>query len=292
MGFTEPPRLVGLKNAFVPLLWDVHLFCSHMILWQDPLGKERRIDSPPRRIVSLVPSQTELLHDIGLEEEVVGITKFCIHPASWRKTKARVGGTKDTHPEKVAALQPDLIIANKEENSQEHIEWLARRFPLWMSDIFTLNDALEMIQTVGDLCYRTHEAIHLARRIQEQFDTFSPNHRQWRVAYFIWNRPMMSINNNTFIHDIITRMGGVNVFGTIQESRYPEISEQVLQEAQPELILLSSEPYPFKEKHIAYFQGLCPLAKVALVDGEMFSWYGSRLLKTPDYLRELLTAVT
>ena len=113
---------------------------------------------PLRRIISLVPSQTELLYDLGLEEEVVGITKFCVHPPEWFQSKARVGGTKTIHFEKIKALQPDLIIGNKEENEREQIEALAECFPVWMSDIATLEDALDMMLRVGALVDRPEQA--------------------------------------------------------------------------------------------------------------------------------------
>src|SRR6185503_8492334 len=133
-----------------------------MAVFTDQLGRTISLENPPRRIISLVPSQTELLHDLGLEEEVVGITKFCIHPTDWFRHKTRVGGTKDIRSDVILNLQPDLIIANKEENQSQQIEELSPHFPVWISDISTLSDALEMIRALGDLTDRSPQADSLA----------------------------------------------------------------------------------------------------------------------------------
>jgi ABC-type Fe3+-hydroxamate transport system substrate-binding protein len=250
----------------------------------------RRVDVPevPKRIVSLVPSQTELLADLGLEDEVVGITKFCVHPEKWFRTKTRIGGTKTVNIDKVAALQPDLIIANKEENVQEQIEALEGVAPVWVSDIHTLDEALVMIEQVGDICRKPDEGKDIAGRINASFASLQLSNGK-SVAYCIWRNPWMWAGGDTFIHDILERCGLVNVLSDV--NRYPEIDLDGLQEKRPELVLLSSEPYPFKEKHIAEVQAALPGAQVLLVDGEMFSWYGSRLLHAGTYLAPLLQSL-
>jgi ABC-type Fe3+-hydroxamate transport system substrate-binding protein len=240
---------------------------------------------PPRRIVSLVPSQTELLYDLGLQEETVGITKFCIHPEAWFRNKARIGGTKTIHRDKIKALQPDLIIANKEENVKEQVESLQDIAPVWMSDIHTLDDALHMIREIGSITDRSSKADDIAQRVAGDFAGLKPA-GQVAALYLIWRQPWMSIGNDTFIHDMMRRIGLENVLG--DRTRYPEVDTDLLRARQPELILLSSEPYPFKEQHIAELQQWVPDARIVLVDGEMFSWYGSRLLQAPDYFRNLL----
>lgn len=239
---------------------------------------------PPRRIVSLVPSQTELLADLGLDQQVVGITKFCIHPAEWFRQKPRVGGTKTLNFAKIEALQPDLLLGNKEENDREQIEWLAARYPVWMSDIARLNDALDMIGQVGQLTGRQVQADGMVAQLKKAFTppAQSPGPR---VAYLIWRKPYMAAGGDTFIHDMLHWAGYTNVFQHL--SRYPEITLDSLAVAQPDCVFLSSEPYPFAEKHLLDIQNACPAAKVCLVDGEMFSWYGSRLLHAPDYFQIL-----
>jgi ABC-type Fe3+-hydroxamate transport system substrate-binding protein len=250
---------------------------------------ERRValkTFPPRRIVSLVPSQTELLFHLGLDEEVAGITKFCVHPEDQFHRKPRIGGTKSLHLEAIAELQPDLVIANQEENEREQIEWLAERFPVWISDVRTLDESLEMIRRVGELVGRPEAAAALAFKLQGEF--YRLRQEKWpelRAAYIIWREPMMAAAGKTFIHTMLGYAGFVNAFG--RKSRYPEITAEDLKKAAPDIILLSSEPFPFSEKHIASIQEIVPESVIRLVDGEMFSWYGSRLLESPAYFRTL-----
>jgi ABC-type Fe3+-hydroxamate transport system substrate-binding protein len=240
----------------------------------------------PKRIISLVPSQTELLVDLGLEQEIAGITRFCIHPAHLRKTKTIIGGTKNFNFPLIDRLQPDLIIGNKEENYKEGIERLQQEYPVWISDIATLQDALHMIRKVGELTGREKQASELTAEITTRFQNLIPGKQAGRVAYFIWQKPYMVAASHTFIDAMLTRCGFTNVFSHLD--RYPQISEEELAEARPDYIFLSSEPYPFREKHLAQFKELCPEAIVELVDGELFSWYGSRLLHSPGYFKELI----
>jgi len=256
------------------------------MLYTDQLHRTIQVPSLPQRIISLVPSQTELLYDLGLGERVVGITKFCIHPESWFKTKHRVGGTKKVDLDKVRALKPDLIIGNKEENERTDITALAKEFPVWMSDIRDLDAAVDMIKRVGELTGTAEKAEDLAKLIAQGFAAMPPREEPRTVAYFIWREPYMVAGHGTFINDMLKRMGLVNVFDE-GDARYPEITEQELAEADPEVILLSSEPYPFKEKHILELNMICPGTPVHIVDGELFSWYGSRLLRSPEYFSGL-----
>lgn len=258
----------------------------------------RIIDIPdfPKRIISLVPSQTELLHDLGLKDEVVGITKFCIHPNEWYQNKTRIGGTKTYDFEKIKSLNPDLIIGNKEENEQEQIEQLMSLYPVWMSDIYTLKDAMKMIVQIGEFVNKQTEAAALCLKIEKAFEQFysfraSASLKQLKVAYFIWRKPYMVAAGNTFIQHLLEQCGFKNVFAGDEFERYPEITPRQLAAADPEVILLSSEPYPFKEKHFEEFQLLCKNAKVVTVDGELFSWYGSRLQYAPAYFQKLIESL-
>ncbi len=254
-------------------------------VFTDMIGKEVTIGFPPMRIVSLVPSQTELLYDLGLNEEVVGITKFCVHPNDWFRTKKRIGGTKTLHLDIIRSLQPDLIIANKEENTKEQVEELAIEFPVWTSDIQTLEHALAMITQVGQIVGRSEQAQTLLKEIRHGFNHLARDAKPKRVAYFIWRNPWMSVGGDTFINDMIQKIGWINVFSDKQ--RYPEINLQDLKEKNVDTVLLSSEPYPFKDIHIAEIKAVLPKAEVMLVDGEMFSWYGSRMKKAIDYFKLL-----
>ena len=243
----------------------------------DQLNRTVHVAESPQRIVSTVPSQTELLADLGLEREVVGITKFCTSPNSWFRSKQRIGGTKTLKREAIASLEPDLILANKEENDQAQLEWLMARFPVWVSDVRTLGHATAMIASVGQLTQRETEAGQIVGRITDRFHQLALPTVPIRTAYLIWNNPFMGINADTFIHSMLQASGCINVFAHRNDSRYPVVSEEALIEAQPELVLLSSEPFPFNEAHCDAMRLLLPDARVMLADGAMFSWYGSRL---------------
>ncbi len=258
----------------------------------DQLGRVIEFSFPPKRIISLVPSQSELLWHLGLKEELAGITKFCIHPEEMYRKKPRVGGTKDLKFEIIRDLKPDLIIANKEENEKEQIEKLCKEYPVWISDIYDLNDALDMIRHVGVITARQSQAEGLVHAIQERHKRFTienlkSKHEKGSVAYLIWKNPYMAAGHNTFIDFMLKECGLKNLFSN-EQSRYPEVTTQMLMDKKPELILLSSEPYPFKGRHIEELKKLLPDSKILLVDGEMFSWYGSRLLKAFDYFEDLL----
>ncbi len=254
----------------------------------DQLGRDITINYPPQRIVSIVPSQTELLFELGLDQEVIGITKFCIHPIEKFATRTKVGGTKKLLIEKIRALKPDLIIGNKEENTQEEIELLIEEFPVWMSDISHLEDAMLAITQIGELVNREPEAAYLNHLIHAGFTDLqtlavSKNINK-NVAYLIWKDPYMFAGRDTFIDDILRKIGLANV---VLQKRYPELNIAQLVTLEPQLVFLSSEPYPFKQKHIDEIKFALPQAQVMLVDGEMFSWYGSRLVKAVEYLFHL-----
>jgi ABC-type Fe3+-hydroxamate transport system substrate-binding protein len=241
---------------------------------------------PPQRIISVVPSQTELLFDLELDREMVGVTKFCIYPAEKVKTKTVVGGTKTLDLDRIHDLKPDFILANKEENTHEQIEALQRHYPVHVTDVNTVPDALAMIREVSDIVGKSRKGEGLAKQIEDTFYDFKSKPVSGpSVAYFIWRKPYMVAANKTFIHSMLELSGFQNAFGGL--ARYPEVTEADLKTAQPDLIFLSSEPYPFSEKHRMELQKICPASQVLLVDGELFSWYGSRLLKSADYIQQL-----
>ena len=256
-----------------------------MPLYTDQTGHTISISQTPRRIISLVPSQTELLYDIGLSEEVTGITKFCVHPAEWQHTKTIVGGTKQVKPAIIHQLQPDLIIANKEENVKEQVEELAKQYPVWISDINNLEDALLMISEIGSITGKEKSANNIITQVKEKFSALAAPGYRPKTCYLIWKDPYMTVGSDTFIHSMLETAGFDNIFSHM--NRYPEISINDLEKNGCELLLLSSEPFPFKQKHIDELQEQLPNTQIRLADGEMFSWYGSRLLKAPSYFTEL-----
>ena len=253
---------------------------------KDQLGTTHSFKSVPQRIVSLVPSQTELLVDLGLADKIVGLTKFCIHPEHLRKSKTVIGGTKNVKIDKIAKLAPDVIIANKEENTQEIVESLADIAPVWVSDIYTVEDSLEFIGAMGVLFKKQQKADELVKTISQQRAAFADHikgKQRLKVAYLIWKGPFMAAGEATFIGDLLRENGYENLLQDPQ-GRYPEVDQALL--AQADLILLSSEPYPFKEKDRAQLSD--QLGKpVKLVDGEYFSWYGSRLKDAYTYFRQM-----
>ena len=260
-----------------------------ILLFTDQLNKTIQLSFPPKRIVSLVPSQTELLYLLGLDEEVIGITKFCVHPENWFRTKQRIGGTKTINIDAVKLLHPDLIIANKEENVKDQIEELQGIAPVWVSDIETLDDALQMIKSIGELVNKANEACMIAADIKAGFQQIKRLNTKLRTAYLIWKDPFMTAGGDTFISDMMSYCGFYNIYKDY--SRYPQITIEQLAEMECEVLLLSSEPYPFKEKHIQELQRQLPDTTIVLAHGEMFSWYGSRLLLASAYFTRLIRQI-
>jgi ABC-type Fe3+-hydroxamate transport system substrate-binding protein len=259
-----------------------------MPVFRDQLNRKVELSGIPKRIISIVPSQTELLFYLGLNAEVIGATKFCIHPADEVNSIAKIGGTKRLNIEKIRLLAPDLIIANKEENDRLQVEELMNICPVWISDISDLHSALQMIECIGDITGRSEHAAILCKEINNRFNGIKLPLTTLKGAYLIWRKPYMLAGRNTFIDCMLQRCGLNNV---IESERYPEIDASGIIAANPDVIFLSSEPYPFTQKHIEEFKEFLPNARIVLVDGEMFSWYGSRLLYAPAYFEQLISGL-
>ncbi len=271
-----------------------------MSTFTDQTGKEITLKSPPERIISLVPSQTEFLYDLGLEDEVIGITKFCTNPEVWFRTKKRIGGTKDLKINTIKSLGPDLIIANKEENIKQQVEELESFCPVWTSDVSNTEDAFDMMLSLGEILCRKERAQEIVSHIRFSFQKLSgngihgnpqfgflrPARSKFKTAYLIWKDPYMTAGGDTFINDMMELCGFQNLYAG--HKRYPITTPQELREAGCNLLLLSSEPFPFKAKHVDELQHQLPFTKIILVNGEMFSWYGSRMQYAPLYFRNLL----
>jgi ABC-type Fe3+-hydroxamate transport system substrate-binding protein len=255
----------------------------------DQLGNQHTFKTTPKRIISLVPSQTELLYDLGLEEEIVGITKFCVHPKHLKVTKQIIGGTKQVKWDKIKALQPDIIIANKEENTKEIVDELSKICPVWVTNIVTIEDNFQMISDFGKLFNKRTEAQKWNDKITfayHDFQQFIKDKPFRKVAYFIWANPYMVAGKDTFINEMLKLNRFQNIYE--EKGRYPEIEiEKMSKEGDPEFVLLSSEPFPFKDEHVFEIGRFTHHAKTIFVDGEMFSWYGSRLVKAFDYFKQM-----
>lgn len=256
-----------------------------MLKFTDQLGNTITMKERPKRVISIVPSQSEFLWDIGVCKELVGITKFCIHPEALFKSVDRVGGTKQLNLKKIRQLKPDLIIGNKEENEQGQIKELQKEFNVWMSDIYNFEDAFDMMEKLGDVFRKKKKSKQIISKLKKDLPEIKNRFNKHTVAYFIWNKPYMLAANDTFIHHVLEYIGFQNSAKKI--SRYPEIEINELKKMNPEFCFLSSEPFPFKEKHLQGLQTILPKSKIFIVDGEAFSWYGSRLLGLKDYVMEL-----
>ncbi len=257
-----------------------------MSVYIDQLNRKVNLDAPPKRIVSLVPSQTELLADLGLSDKLAGITKYCIYPPDIYLSTPHIGGTKNFNIERIKTLKPDLIIGNKEENTKKLIDELEEEFPVWMSDVSDLHEAMEMIYCVGSITGTLEKAEEIIKNIHTDFEKLRQTHtaKKPKALYLIWRKPYISVGANTFIHDMMERCGFHNVL--VNKTRYPELSAADIKSLNPEIILLSTEPYPFREKHFNEFKAICPKAKFVLAEGEYFSWYGSRLVNACSYFQK------
>ncbi|MPS72925.1 MAG: cobalamin-binding protein [Chryseobacterium sp.] len=236
------------------------------------------------RVISLVPSITETLFDLGLStDEIVGRTKFCIHPENLVDKVELIGGTKNINIEKIKSLKPDLIIANKEENVKEQVEELMKDLKVLLTNIETLEDNYYLIKQLGHIFGKEEKAQFFNLRTYEAFDIPKPD-KKLKVAYLIWKNPYMTIGGDTFISRILEELGFENLFKKLK--RYPEVQLEDLKNA--DLIFLSSEPFPFKEKHIDEIKKVCINQRIMIVDGEAFSWYGTHLGKCRNYYRQLM----
>lgn len=256
---------------------------------QDDLGRMVTFYYPPMRVVSLVPSITELLYDLGIKDQIVGKTKYCIHPKIEDDKTTIIGGTKNFDIQKIIDLKPEIVIANKEENTKEGIEELSKFCPVYVTDVRDIDDALNMIENLGKICDKYSKALEIVDKLEIGFDELN-REKIGSAIYLIWKQPYMTISKTTFIHSMVELAGFENIFRD-KEGNYPEITEEEILESKADYILLSSEPYKFREKHLPKFQSMFPDSKTILVDGETFSWYGSRMLLTTKYFRNLRDSV-
>ena len=254
-----------------------------MISAIDDLHRQIQLTYPAHRIVSLVPSITKTLIDLGLQDRLVGVTKFCDDPIEITKQIQKIGGTKNPNIEFIYSLQPDLILANKEENREEDILYLQQFFQVYISDTKTIDDALRTISHLGILT--SIDTKFLIEKIIEKQSTLLDLKtfcKAKKVAYLIWKNPYMVAASDTFIHHMLETLGFQNVFQ--QSSRYPIVELNELLALDIDFIFLSSEPYPFKPLEIEIFKP----NRALLVDGKAFSWYGSQLLESFSYFHALI----
>ncbi|MCB0410474.1 MAG: ABC transporter substrate-binding protein [Flavobacteriales bacterium] len=251
----------------------------------DQMNREVTIPEKVNRIVSLVPSQSEFLWEMGLSDKLVGISKFCIHPDEMYRNTMRVGGTKQINIETIKELNPDLIIGNKEENVKEQIEELEKIFQVWMSDINNLDDAFAMMNSLSEILNFESDKKNQLIKIEEDLNSVKGIFNGLKVVYLIWHDPVMAVGNGTFINSVLEYVGLENALKN--ESRYPELTNKKLEKLDIDVCMLSSEPFPFNDSHLKYYSESFSNFSPRLVDGEMFSWYGTRLAHLPSYVKQL-----
>jgi ABC-type Fe3+-hydroxamate transport system substrate-binding protein len=255
----------------------------------DQMGYSIQLTKIPQRIVSLVPSQTELLFDLGLDNRIIGITNFCVHPKEKLENFPRIGGNKRFLFDKIAQLQPDLIIGNKEVNYLEGIEKLRQHYPVWLSDVKTLEDTYHLISELANMFMCQEKGQLLIQKIQNEFAQLPEVNLPSSVAYFVWRKPWMVAGKDTFIDYMLKKAGFRNAFSDFCE--YPKITLEQLKAANPQILLLTSEPFPFKDKHIDELKSILPESKPLSVDGQLFSWFGSRIQYSPKYFQDLRSII-
>ncbi len=246
----------------------------------------------PRRIVSLVPSLTEALFAFGVGERVVGRTRYCTQPPRCVGGVEKVGGTKKVDVGRVLDLEPDLVVAVREENARESVEALrAAGVPIFLGAPETVADALEMLEKLAGIVEapRAEAVIGLIERVYEGLRRARPVRRP-RTFVPIWKGPYMGVGSDTYVHDVIEVSGGENVCGA--HTRYPIVSPEEIEAFQPEVVLLPDEPYPFSAEDLAEFYALdIPAAhgdRIHLVDGKLLTWYGPRMAGSLRQLSALL----
>ncbi len=245
------------------------------------------------RIVSLCPSLTELVFDLGLGDSLVGRTKFCVHPEGLVDQVEKVGGTKNPKVARVVELAPDLVLMNEEENRREDADALAAAgLRCHTSMPRTAGETAAMVRSIGAAVAREEAAERIASDIEaraERVRRAAVGRRPARWAYLIWREPLMAVNADTFVHGLLALAGGENVFGALAE-RYPAVSAEALREADPDLVLLSTEPFPFDDRHADELAERTGIARerFRIVDGELLSWHGSRTPAGIDYAESVL----
>ena len=248
------------------------------------IGKENNINKlgVVNRVVSLVPSLTETIASLGARFNLCGVTRFCTSPEDIRTVVPTVGGTKNFSVRAVLNQQPDCVVGVKEENTKELILELAEKVPVVLFDIQNVEDALQMIAILGQLLDKNQEAKTMIQSITSGFQKLNMKPEiKPRVLYLIWKDPWMAAGRETFIGEMIAEAG----FDNLIPGRYPEVEDETFRQA--DVILLSSEPYPFTEKHSVTLQKKYPGKVFICVDAKMFSWYGSHLLQVPSYFKKL-----
>ena len=247
---------------------------------KDVLGRELKFDGPPKRVVSLVPSLTETLFDLGAGDDVAGITDFCIFPPGL--ALPRVGGTKNPRVDEIRVLGPDLVHMNLEENLRRHAEEIERFAPVFVSEPKSVEDVALLIEQLGELHHRRERARELAAEIREQIRAVPA--RTFTFACAIWKDPWMWCGGDTYVSRLVEAAGGSNVLG--DRERYPNASPEEVLAQRPDVVFLPDEPYLFTEDDAASIKGPRVIGPFA---GHLFTWHGTRTRHGLRFLREVIS---
>jgi ABC-type Fe3+-hydroxamate transport system substrate-binding protein len=261
----------------------------------DALGRTHRITAPPWRIVSLVPSLTEALFAFGLGECVAGVTRYCVEPAADVALKPKIGGTKNVDVAQVAALQPDLVLANVEENTQSDVAALeAAGLRVFLTYARTVSEAIAELAVIASMAGAEEAARPIVEGAKEALaDALAANARRRAPPTFcpIWRNPWMTIGPDTYIHDVLESCGAANVYADAA-GRYPVLDLAEVASRRPEVVLLPDEPYRFGEKHVPEVVETLPGVRIHLVDGKMLGWYGPRIAESLRSLQRIIHGET
>jgi ABC-type Fe3+-hydroxamate transport system substrate-binding protein len=247
----------------------------------------------PSRIVSLVPSLTEALFAFGVGEKVVGRTRYCLWPPRAVGKIPTVGGTKKIDVRRVLELEPDLVVAIKEENSRENVEKLEESgVPVFVGAPENVEGAIELLRELAERVEAPRAAAVLdsIERVYGRLRNSAGRTKARRVFVPIWKNPYMSVGSDTYVHDVLKTCGGENICGDV--TRYPVVTLEEIEAAQPEVVLLPDEPYPFSAEDLPEFYSLDIPAvredRIQLVDGKLLTWYGPRMASSLVQLAALL----
>ena len=256
---------------------------------KDCLGKEMSIPKNITKIVSLVPSISELIYDLNIEKKLIGVTKFCIHPKYFQIEKTVVGGVQEFDIEKIKELKPDVVFASKDENFEEEILELQKFVPVYVTDVKSVDEAKQMIVNFGELLSCRNDASKIIMKIDMQLNDLAKvtDDLLYRSgAYFVWNEPWVAAGKDTFVNSMLKLVKINNVFEDLKE-RYPMVTGANIHLGNPDIVMLPSEPYKFEDQQAFEISSHTHDAATYFVDGEAFAWYGSRLIKSLDYLKLL-----
>jgi len=278
----------------------------------DDRGRELLFIRPPRRIVSLVPSDTLNVFALGAGDRLVGRTRYCVAPEQAQQVPV-VGGTKDVDVDAVARLEPDLVLANQEENSRPHVERLAQlQLPVFVAFPRRVGEGLAHLARLARILGVEDASRQLLRRGLATLRALEADPRPPLAAFVpIWMEPLMTVHQDTFIHDALALAGGRNVFADRErryplqadvgeatprpaggrDTRYPRVTLDEVAARSPQLVLLPDEPHPFSEADARVFRERLPGAKVAFCSGRDLSWYGAQSVDGLERLRALVDSL-